>query len=492
MLLYHVNENQLSEIASAIEVKEGKSLSLSYPGGFINTVKSINQEDYDLEMTRWFFENRDTMSSFPSSYVSAIKRIYFTQFANCENLQEAVFPECSIIEGYGFQDCFSLLSASFQICNTIGSFAFAGCENLQSIAIPECSLLIDYAFCSCSKLQQINLPKGVIIPQYTFAYCKSLSSVVAPLCTQIGSCAFNGCEALKKIEFPNCTSIGTYAFRGCSNLTSVSLPKCTYVGQQAFGSCSNLVSIDLPLVSSVGAWIFNSCTVLRTISIGKLKTVSYNNFSNVSASFIYLPELTTIYSSAFLNCSNLTYISLPSCSYLYSNCFKGCSKLQMLDLPKGRYFYGYSLFSGCRSLEAIYLTSTTYVTLSYSNAFYNCPLSNSTYLGYYGSIFVPSTMLASYKTRANWSYYSSRIVGVGSLIWFYVVNVGYTKQFAAENGATWGQWLDSPLNIGSAYSSTSTGGIYVKSTDTHVRDSRTFAPITISDLISDAATYFAL
>lgn len=39
-------------------------------------------------------------------------------------------------------------------------------------------------------------------------------------------------------------------------------------------------------------------------------------------------------------------------------------------------------------------------------------MANSTYTGKFGSIYVPASMLASYKTHAGFSNYSSRLVGV--------------------------------------------------------------------------------
>lgn len=44
--------------------------------------------------------------------------------------------------------------------------------------------------------------------------------------------------------------------------------------------------------------------------------------------------------------------------------------------------------------------------------FYNTPMSSSTYLGYFGSIYVPSSLLNSYKTATNWTFYSNRMVGI--------------------------------------------------------------------------------
>jgi hypothetical protein len=46
------------------------------------------------------------------------------------------------------------------------------------------------------------------------------------------------------------------------------------------------------------------------------------------------------------------------------------------------------------------------------NVFDSTPMTKTSYLGYYGSIYVPSSLLASYKTATNWATYSSRMVGI--------------------------------------------------------------------------------
>jgi hypothetical protein len=53
------------------------------------------------------------------------------------------------------------------------------------------------------------------------------------------------------------------------------------------------------------------------------------------------------------------------------------------------------------SIPSIANTTFVYTTLSLSS-----------YLGYYGSIYVPASLLASYKTAQYWSQYSSRMVGI--------------------------------------------------------------------------------
>lgn len=58
--------------------------------------------------------------------------------------------------------------------------------------------------------------------------------------------------------------------------------------------------------------------------------------------------------------------------------------------------------------------STSVVSLGNINAFSSTPISGYTSStgGVYGSIYVPASLLASYKAATNWVNYSDRIVGV--------------------------------------------------------------------------------
>ena len=111
----------------------------------------------------------------------------------------------------------------------------------------------------------------------------------------------------------------------------------------------------------------------------------------------------------FSRCINLSSISIPNCSYRGNAAFSSCSSLLSISLPNCS-FIGRSAFISCTKLESIYILSTSIPILSGSNAFYSTPLSLSTYLGYFGSIYVLSSLVDSFKTATNWSTYSSRIV----------------------------------------------------------------------------------
>ena len=61
---------------------------------------------------------------------------------------------------------------------------------------------------------------------------------------------------------------------------------------------------------------------------------------------------------------------------------------------------------------SVYVLSTSLVALAAKSAFSYSPMTNSKYTGSYGSIYVPASLLATYKTATNWTTYSNRLVGI--------------------------------------------------------------------------------
>ena len=184
--------------------------------------------------------------------------------------------------------------------------------------------------------------------------------------------------------------IGQYAFAGCTQLTAFSSPICTTVQAVAFGGCTYLKSISLPVCTSFGTWVFYGCANLVSIS---------------------LPQCTSLPAYTFSYCNKLSNVSFPKCTYISSYTFYSCTALSKLSLPKCTNIYASGAFSNCSNLRSLYLMNSVVVNLSNSNAFTNTPMTNSTYLGTFGSIYVPTSLVASYKAATNWSYFSARIVG---------------------------------------------------------------------------------
>ena len=185
------------------------------------------------------------------------------------------------------------------------------------------------------------------IGDWAFHIC-SLTQVSLPMCGYIGSCAFSACSSLKQVSLPVCSYIGSYAFQNCYSLSQVSLPVCESIGERAFGFCSSLTQASLPMCGYIGGDAFSACS-----------NIEYQ---------------------AFAFCG-LSQISLPMCGYIGAGAFRYCSSLNSITI-------GYS--SVC--------------SLIGSAVFTNTQITSST-----GSIYVPTSLVDSYKSAKNWSYFSTQI-----------------------------------------------------------------------------------
>lgn len=140
------------------------------------------------------------------------------------------------------------------------------------------------------------------------------------------------------------------------------------------------------------------------------------NIAN-SASFVYsscfeyklvetvdLPNCLYVGSNAFYYCASLTTVNLPVCTSLYNNAFRNCARLTSISLPNCSYV-GQKAFYSCTNLKTIYMGTARSVvaTMTNRNALSGCSALQS--------IYVPASLVDSYKKASNWSYYSSKIVG---------------------------------------------------------------------------------
>ena len=194
---------------------------------------------------------------------------------------------------------------------------------------------------------------------------------------------------------------GTYAGSGANTsfedglitrqITSCINDRVTYIGSNAFLSCSKLTYVSFANVISIYSAAFKSCAKLTSA---------------------YFPKATTIAIEAFYNASSLNYVSLPAVTNLNNSAFVYCRALQSISLPKISTINMYA-FSACYKLTKIYLMNSSICKLPYSNAFMSTPIGGySKSAGTYGSIYVPASLLTSYKTATNWTYFSSRFIGI--------------------------------------------------------------------------------
>lgn len=186
----------------------------------------------------------------------------------------------------------------------------------------------------------------------------------------ISSSRYSYLSKCTNFELPdNLTSIGTYSFYNASGLTITKLPdSITSIGDYGFGFSSNLALTKLPSsLTSLGAQCFNGCSKLAITKVP--------------------PGVTSIGDYTFQNCTSLRNVEIEgNITSIGSNAFYGCSNLSDIRLPN----------------------VTKVPTLSNKNAFTNSKITATT-----GHIWVPASLLSSFKSASNWSNYASHIVAIG-------------------------------------------------------------------------------
>lgn len=436
-LSYRYNSSRISLLPSTVY---DSSVSQIRPGAFMNC---YNIKTFDFPSVRsvgsWAFANTSrNVYSFPS--VSNIGERAFTSAA-ISALTFNGFPSIASIDSAAFAYCKSLRIVDLpSFSRFVRSNAFLSCSLLSTVNLPLCSAIYTSAFGSCWALESATFTNVSIIAESVFQLCYNLSYISIPSVKTIYTSAFAHCSALSSIDMPAVQSLYTYAFFNCLNLISVSVPNLVSIGSSAFYGCSNLEGIYGPSVMSVGSGAFYSCIALSYVSFpaitssDKLRQYLFNSSIYSRLTVISMPNITRIgplwnntsgykppnletinFNNAVSVGTNFSWLShlkniyLDALSATDSSMFANCTAIEMISLP-GVSRINTQTFNGCTALKSVYLLySSSMVSLMHSSAFLNTPMLDSTYLGYFGSIFVPSSMVASYKTYGVWSWFSDRI-----------------------------------------------------------------------------------
>lgn len=107
-------------------------------------------------------------------------------------------------------------------------------------------------------------------------------------------------------------------------------------------------------------------------------------------SSISIPKVSYLANNAFQYCQSLNTITFEDNSALTigSQAFAGCIKLTEVTFKTNNVICSSSAFMNCSKLSKVLFTANTSAIpdLSATNLFSYTPITNSSYLGYYGSI----------------------------------------------------------------------------------------------------------
>lgn len=137
----------------------------------------------------------------------------------------------------------------------------------------------------------------------------------------------------------------------------------------------------------------------------KVTTIFDYAFNAAGITTLNLPSsITSIGKIAFAACSDLVSVIINSATIpnLYGT-FYQCRVLERIDIKGKVTTIDYNAFAECNSLNTLIIRGSSRASLANVNAFTNTPIASGT-----GYIYVPSTLLSSYKSATRWSTYASQ------------------------------------------------------------------------------------
>ena len=153
------------------------------------------------------------------------------------------------------------------------------------------------------------------------------------------------------------------------------------IGQNAFSYCYYMTTVDLPNVETMGLSAFSNCAALISINIPKLKSVPTTGFNNTRFESISIPNVASINMNGFNDCINLKKVDLYNINTIATSAFKN-SALDTLIIRR----------------------DDSVPVLRSVNAFEGTPIINGD-----GYIYVPASIVDSYKSATNWSTFAAQI-----------------------------------------------------------------------------------
>jgi hypothetical protein len=154
----------------------------------------------------------------------------------------------------------------------------------------------------------------------------------------------------------------------------------------------------------------NVIDTIITNGTGTAKTIESNvtslrQYALRGADFVAvnLPNVTTMGTYAFHNCTALVDVHLPKITALGGYDFQNCRKVKVFDFPLLTSI-GVASFYGCSGMTALILRSNTMCTLKNTGVFTNASVASGT-----GFVYVPKELVEDYKAASNWSSFASQI-----------------------------------------------------------------------------------
>ena len=151
----------------------------------------------------------------------------------------------------------------------------------------------------------------------------------------------------------------------------------------------------------VAALLANTMTVLDNSLVTTLRTRVCQAATNLIT--VNLPNVTSLGAYAFYQCSNLKTVTLPKLTTISTQTWYMCPKLEYADCGQLGSITAQT-FASCTALKALILRKTSSIcTLSNANGVSGSGIGKGT-----GYVYVPASLIETYKTATNWSTFASQ------------------------------------------------------------------------------------
>lgn len=366
-----------------------------------------------------------TVSSFTLAYQSLLSKVVLTNvktlypnaFTGCSNLTHIELPSDVNLNGVhyfnGYQTNGNIFPSTLWYSSTDGTFI-----NITNWS--KYDVLLSARMNKSNYSSAKYILAGALASSNTRQSTVYLSGAISVNSYLGGSYGNNN---IKTIYMPNCSNVIRYTFNNFSYLDTIYLDNAISIGN-AFYYCSRLKKVYCPNVERLEYAFVSSPNLTEPYNFPNVKYCVYPYSSTLSAiSSVNLPEasvvklsgsgIQSIYMPKVENLAlvgmQLSSISVPYCRELYLN---NMSNLESIYAPNLLYCSG---IANCSKLSTIIMNGSNVPLISGASMFSNTPITNSTYLGYYGSIYVPNSMVDRYKTTSYWKSYASRITSITDL-----------------------------------------------------------------------------
>ncbi len=159
------------------------------------------------------------------------------------------------------------------------------------------------------------------------------------------------------------------------------------IGSYAFCNATNITSVSFPNANTINSYAFRDCTKLTDA---------------------YFPEVTRVEDGAFINTA-IVSLKFPKVTWSGFNAYSG-TPIKRLDFSSLKRI-GQFAFKNMKSLETLILRVEELCVLSNTtDTFSNSKIADGS-----GYIYVPDSLVDSYKTATNWTVFADQIKAISEL-----------------------------------------------------------------------------